>query len=370
MDYYSEANIPALALFRTRAEVLDASARLWNTDTPHKLRIGEAFERTSPWIGRVFSNYLEPGISKDAFLERWESLVRPHPSYASSDAEKSWLDLYRLYGKGSDSLDIERMVSGLYQGRPPLDFVVPEQQLPGPILSTVHASKGREAGHVVFMITPSSKSELDDDSAIEESRVCFVAFSRASETFHIEPGRHVRGQKHRERIIRKTRSKSGGRPSIQVHFGKKGDIHPTAHVEKEHWPSSEEDQRNLQDYLWDNAFTHVPLRARNSAGSNWKYHLYTKKEMSPVQCFGRLDDSVNQELFGIAKSQFSDGKKYRPGSDINYLYMVGATTSVIPKETDLRRSLIGPYSASGIFLTPVLFGFSTVFYQTYVGRRS
>ena len=92
--------------------------------------------------------------------------------------------------------------------------------------------------------------------------------------------------------------------------------------------------------------------------------------MSPVQCFGRLDDSVNQELFGIAKSQFSDGKKYRPGSDINYLYMVGATTSVIPKETDLRRSLIGPYSASGIFLTPVIFGFSTVFYQTYVGRRS
>ena len=106
-----------------------------------------------------------------------------------------------------------------------------------------------------------------------------LLLSRASETFHIEPGRHVRGQKHRERIIRKTRSKSGGRPSLSA-LWEKGRHSSHRACGEEHWPSSEEDQRNLQDYLWDNAFTHVPLRARNSAGSNWKYHLYTKKEMT------------------------------------------------------------------------------------------
>ena len=77
---------------------------------------------------------------------------------------------------------MRRLREILIRLRPPVDFIVDEKTLPGPVIGTIHSSKGREADHVHLMLPPDSYVDGDRFTATalaEEERVMFVGATRA-----------------------------------------------------------------------------------------------------------------------------------------------------------------------------------------------
>ena len=88
-------------------------------------------------------------ITKSAFDGRWAE-VRPLPSRSKDDL---WSDLFALAGLSSGNLDLHSLAVRLSQERPPLAVTQTDiGPSAGPLLSTIHAAKGREADTVHVML--------------------------------------------------------------------------------------------------------------------------------------------------------------------------------------------------------------------------
>jgi len=77
----------------------------------------------------------------------------------------------------------------LGRAKPPADFTLPEIGVTGPILGTIHASKGREADHIRLMLPAQQKEGNNSTSDYEEeTRVIFVGASRAKKWLGVGSG--------------------------------------------------------------------------------------------------------------------------------------------------------------------------------------
>ena len=78
----------------------------------------------------------------------------------------------RIAGRKDGSVDMQRLRRRLGQTRPPVELTLPEYGLHGPIVGTIHASKGREASNVVLLLPNGAEFESIEDEK-EETRVLF-----------------------------------------------------------------------------------------------------------------------------------------------------------------------------------------------------
>ena len=314
-----EGRNDVLLLYRTRAEVLQASSFLWSSNVPHKLRMSGLPVRLQPWIARLFYDFTDRYITKDVFLSRWQERVNNHRDYAHNiNADSSWADLLQYADKGNTTVDMRLVRRTLSRSRPPIEFIVDEVMLPGPMLGTIHASKGREADAVHLMLRKDIQlgKEPTESQIDEEGRVVFVGATRAIKELKVgNSSRTYASRLNNEGRVYKLGKKTKS-PRAQTEFLRESDIDKYMHVRSDQWDDNESMAHSVQDFLWENCISHVPLYAENSADTNYRYWLHTLD--GSMEWVGCLSEWLNNDLWDLAKIVEKHYKKkpLRPGSKI------------------------------------------------------
>ena len=163
-----------LILYRSRAEVLHESQALWQAGIGHRLRLSGLPVALAPWLAILLHDFTAARLHRDEFMDLAANRL-------SLDGTVLW-DLL----SPDLSLDVRQLLQRLSAAQPPPELCSFDPGDPaGPILGTIHASKGREMPHVQLML-PGTRTRLDDPEA--EARVLFVGATRARKTLEIGAG--------------------------------------------------------------------------------------------------------------------------------------------------------------------------------------
>lgn len=339
-----------LVLFRSRAEVLLASSYLWGDGIAHKLRMSRIQTRVHPWLARMFWDFEDDYIDLNGFRARWTERISPGVD------ENVFAVLRRIAGDGVDRVSVRRLRSIAGRDRPPIEFLVDETELAGPVLGTIHASKGREANTVHLMLPPDTfmegtgKNEKSGAEIAEEERVLFVGATRARETLRVGKGdRLFASRLESGRVFKGVRNNSKAR---QVEIGLLIDL-DRASLASSSRPLDE--VKENQEWFWAHRFDCVELY------TEYDFHLrrivlFRKEDDREL---GFMSDLFAKDLFEIA-DRVKDAN--RPGKTTRHIRMIGSSTVVIPES--MRTSLHSPWRHSGIVLAPVLTGFPMVYFNS------
>jgi hypothetical protein len=359
-----EGRSDTLVLYRSRAEVIMASSYLWGKGVTHAVRMSGIPPRVHPRIGRLLGGVTEDLLDRKGFENLCSERIGGSP--ASYDA--MWELLLAHAGESNGRIQLLRLRELLARDRPPIDFLVDEAEMDGPVLGTIHASKGREADRVHLMLPPedyltSRKVDPTPPEIAEEERVLFVGATRARSFLFCGPGSKL-GSKRLEsgRIYRPTRTRPNAR---QIEVGLAGDIMLTSLADSSR-PLRE--ITRIQEWLWERRTTVLELESRydNELGANVLWHVDGDKELKICS----LSSQFSRDLFSVGKEVAKSMKcaRCKPWTRIRNLRMVGVTTVVIPQAA--RDALRVPWRHSGFLLAPVITGFPLVQYQSYCSAKN
>ena len=345
-----------LILFRTRAEVLMASQFC---KVPHRLRLSGYNSTLPSWLALCFFDFTEYFLDKLGFMELWSERIEgiAAPEY---DALSAWDRLVRVAGETDELIDMNKLRKALSRSRPPIDLGISEYGLPGPLVGTIHASKGRESPNVV-LILPSrfaSKSETDDlDSEVEEARVLFVGATRAISSLVVGKGTWVGGT-----------SLPSGRTYRQAHNGKtmievgcRGDISASGLVGRGVF-SSVAAAVDAQRFL------------EKVSGVVTEYSLYTDSELkwrhfiSPSAdgpSIGMMSENLKYAIYDVMNTQ-AKGRSLKPPQKLSYVRGMGGETLVLAPDDGELELLHEPWASSGFVLAPKISAFPSF---TFYGRK-
>lgn len=347
-----------LVLFRRRAEVILESAQLADAGCCHRLRLSGIPRPVHPWIGWVLGTHQSPAIRRSEFRSLWEDLLLGHVM-GDLDLEGAWELLSRFApGETDDELDLARLRTLLSRPAPPPALASPECGVSGPILGTIHASKGREARRVLVVLAHG----LPPDDVDEECRVLYVALTRAtSEILHAE-GRRIRAGS-----LDDGRTHSWTARGLQIEVGMEGDLELTS-------PVSSRLHRRPEDAIRNQLLLATrmaePFRLDAQSDPSWGNVL----RISPADgTGGEVADFRPQvsRLLVEAVTKAGRGKrlKRQPVDQLAGLYMLGARTVAVPPGDPRLDTMIEPYRTSGLFIAPVVRGFPVVVSRNKRRRR-
>lgn len=340
-----------LVLVRGRAQAAALADRFMGAKCQHRIRLPNQPDWIEPWIGRIFGGWASVGgrVKEEEFLERHEERVGH-----DGDGAERWGRLMTHAAGKRGTLDVDRLRSVLARpGRPPVDLCLNDHGQGGPILGTIHASKGREAPNV--LVVPSTTKEDQDP---EEDRVYYVALSRAKGRVRVSTGsqRFLAGGTTKSgsgRPTKKGYSKDASEAWANLWIGEDGDLDPTWALHD----ASDQDAMAQQDFLWSNRTQYEfvnnswpdrddddPRRVLWIEGGGMRHEL------------GRLNDQAHWAAVRTAQH-------YWPGEGrmpkwYQFLYMVGTTTYALDMESQV--SLPGKLDNTKIFLAPVIRGWCKV----------
>lgn len=348
-------------LFRRRADVLQQSS--FFADQPHRIRMSGIPICIHPWIGACFSEYTSPTLNRRMFAQLWQEKSKNLP-LASINEETAWQNLIRVAGESDVSISMKMLRNHLGRGVPPPDFCITEIGSQGPIIGTIHASKGREAEKVYLMLPPYIGKDTDHD---EESRVVFVGATRAQKKLIVGRGYALSA----DRLDRTGRTyslkTSSNKPRAQFEVGRDGDIKALGIAGREYFSIKEIHER--QNALLNMIGTINDAYAENDHGCGHVYRLKVSETRLDVAV---LSEIVGKDLFGIGehlKHNIRDGKNRRPPDRLDHLKILGIRTLILPADSQDCEKLHSPWNKSGIMLAPVLFGYTTAHFPFYFKRR-
>jgi hypothetical protein len=348
-----------LVLFRTRAEVLMASAFLWADDTAHKLRMSGTPARIHPWIGRLFGELQENFLNKEQFNTLW--LDRIANTRCEFNVDEAWSLLIKHVGDSSQRIKMTRLRELLARDRPHLDFVVDDDQLEGATLGTIHASKGREASQVNFMLPPDNYLNDDETSKYrstpreiaEEERVLFVGATRARQCLKVGSGtRMFASRLENKRTYKRTKKIKNSR---MVEVGLSGDVDQVSMADGR----LSEDPYELQQWLWGNSTKNIEMELIY----NSKFKRNVLVALEEKKNIGILSKNFYRDIWKLNSlvEEKENLTNLTPNIRIKNIRMVGVTTVVIPEEK--RADLAIPWRHSGFLLVPVICGFPMVYFN-------
>lgn len=353
-----------LVLFRRRAEVLIASSFLASAGKPHRLRMSGFPERLVPWIGAALSETVSVRLGRHAFMDLWAERVEG-TSLASCEASEAWEQLYRLAGAQGDVLDMRRLRQVLGRSRPPADLCLPDLGDRGPVIGTIHASKGRESEHVHLMLPLPVNEEGDGDD--EEARVVFVGATRGR-------SRLLVGQGYRQYPKRTSSGRvyqlhtANGKPKAQVEIGREGDLVAEGLAGRTLYADAESVHR-AQTTVMGLSSEIQSIVARADKDNGFAYRL-----MAPTgaDCLGVLAKSVNIDLFSIADhvQNATNSRRLRPPDRIPHISVRGLRTIVLPPDSPEADTLHDPWRKTGILLAPVVVGYTTLYFPQRRNRHA
>lgn len=354
----------SLVLFRTRAEVLMQSSMLWSGGVGNKLRMSGLPPRIHPWIGRVFGEFDADRISQSVFEDLWKSRIGSTLLTGAVGVDEAWTLLMDNAGERNDKVDVRRLREILSRETPPVDFIMDEKSLPGPVIGTIHASKGREAERVFLMMPPDDfiDSRQDGHVIAEEERVLFVGATRAKKELVVGSGfrTYAKPLQQSDRTYRLFHKAKGA--VAQMEIGRRGDVDATSQASGQ---MSENDASALQAWLWATSAMDLELVATYDRASKTNVLRTVDSEKRQI---GTLSQSFARDLFGVAEKVGAwVGKNgLYPSGEIKHIRMVGCRTVVVPPAQ--REKLLSPWRRSGFLLVPVIAGFTMVYCKQQKGQ--
>jgi len=346
-----------LMLFRRRAEVLTASSLLSSEGIAHRIRMPGTPANVHAWLGIVFHDFEGHLISRPEFLDRWTRVEID--ARGSATADTWWEILTRNAGKSDDVVDVHVLRRLLARSRPPIVFVAPEAGQSGPILGTIHSSKGREAKQVELRI-PHGYSEEGDLS--EEARVLFVGATRAKKALRVGKGFWLQSSSLKNGSGRVFRSLPDG--GVMVEFGREMDFDPAGQAGRSLFGmmSVLESQMRLRSMVGKiTSISGTSTALPTEDGKQYMYRLVTKDDKKVV---GHFSSRVDKDLYAIGKELHLD--KVKPPKEIRHLYSIDVRTVAFAPDDPVLSSLLSPFNRSGMMLAPVVVSFPKI----YVGWKN
>ena len=350
-------------LYRRRCDVLLTSSMLTQSGVSHRVRMSGLPVCLAPWIGAVLSEHTAPDLSRARFDQLWFERV-DGTALETCDAAWAWASLVRMAGRTQAVVNMRRLRQRLGRAQPPAELCQAEYGLGGPIVGTIHASKGREADTVHLMLPAHTQQDLDHD---EEARVVFVGATRGRS--RLLTGRAYR--QYASRIEASGRAYSlktrNSRARAQVEIGRDTDIGAEGVAGRRYFAATDAVYAS-QTRIRRLADEPVPLVAESDRETDFAYRL---KEVGQGQCLAVLSKSVNSDLFLVAdavRAKLRGGRR-RPPDTIRHLHVHGVRTVVLPPDAPETETLHEPWRGSGIMLAPLVLGYTTVFFPYISGRR-
>ena len=340
-----------LLLFRTRAEVLMASQFC---ELPHRLRLSGYGGTLPAWLAICFSDFVEPFLAERHFLDLWALRIESKTAAPYGPAE-AWQHLMRIAGRQDGSIDMQRLRQRLSQIRPPVELTLPEYGLQGPIVGTIHASKGREASNVVLILANIAEFESVEDE-IEEARVLFVGATRARASLIVG-----------ERSAFRAATLASGRAhhstrngqSTMVEIGRNGDITARGLVGCSEFSAA--DALAGQAFLTRVADVVTTYKLAADPGLAWRYRIHAGSE---GPCIGALSPYLTYDLWEILANK-NQKHSHKPPSYVNHVRGQGCATIVLSSDDNDLETLNEPWASSGFVLAPRIAAFPPF----YFGRR-
>ncbi len=344
-----------LVLFRRRAEVLIASSYCSAAGVEHRLRMSGYPTIVSPWIGWLFGDVVDPTITSVKFDELWDrQAVRASAPFEGHTRHECWALLHRMAaGRRPGTLDLVHLRSVVARSRPPVELCLPECGFNGPILGSIHASKGREADTVMLVMPTANDRDTDQESpavTLEEGRVYYVGATRARKMLIVAANTATPvGYLDSRRIYRRLRNNK-----VQLEIGRENDVDRLAHLS---WTSASE----IQEVLASCVGKTLPLQAYSLPELDYALRLVLGlKRSDGVTRYldvGEMSQSFRQEL-GRIWSIVDGEHRLKPPSRIPYLYLVAVTT--VGLTDDQSVAVRPPFNQSRLALAPVVKGFPTL----------
>ncbi|GAB4511299.1 MAG: hypothetical protein Tsb0019_06680 [Roseibium sp.] len=338
-----------LLLFRTRGEVLMAS-QFYNL--PHRLRLSGYGATLPAWLAICFWDFVEPCLAEGHFLELWATRIenKAAPPYGPSEA---WRRLLRVAGRKDGSVDMQKLRRRLGQARPPVELSLSEYGLEGPIIGTIHASKGREASNVVLLLPNGGEFESVEHE-VEEARVLFVGATRARASLIVGERNHLRASTLPSgRVYRSTRKGK----STMVEVGRDGDITARGLVGRREFSAA--DARAGQAFLTKAADVVTTYKLKSDPDLDWRYRILVSDE---GPCVGVMSRNLTFDLWEILENK-KQRHSHKPPRNVNYVRGQGSATIVLgPDDSDVEM-LNEPWASSGFVLTPRIAAFPPFFFR-------
>ena len=344
----------AFFLFRRRGEALQASSYL--ALRPHRLRMSGLPRCIHPWIAMVLWDWVEPQIDRAEFAKRWKARLN-HPQRLYVDG--AWRILVRICGVSENRVDVRKLSARLASKSPPVDLSEPDFGFAGPVVGTIHGSKGREAGEVYLYLPPVGAS-IEGDEAAEEARVLFVAASRAKSKLRIGQDPIFQSRK-----VRSGRAFSvypfGKHPARAcVEIGRSDDIDAVGLVGRSLYHDAK---------IAERAQTGVARLTGRMGGAaaqlgpksvDYRYELSLNDERL---CF--LQRNIGNDMFEIAKEVDGIVRKgcTNPPRELRYLRNFGTRTITVSPDDSVREALHSPWRESGFMIAPMVLGYGMVYFR-------
>ena len=351
-------------LYRRRSDVLLASSILISRGVPHRVRMSGLPPCLMPWIGVLLSEYTSADLSMAEFKDLWTQRVRD-TTFEIYEPDEGWAHLVRIAGRSHTVVDMRLLRQRLGRGRPPSELCYPELGQRGPIVGTIHASKGREADTVHLMLSESVGDNVDQD---EEARIVFVGATRGRTRLLTGEGwwqfaRRVGDSGRAYRL--QTRDK---KPRAQFEVGRDTDIQAEGLTGRLFFGDAAE-VRSAQARIRAFADNPMSLIAKNDADTGFVYRV---QEDGKNQCIATLSQSVNSDLFMIGKDIQATlkGRRRRPPNTIPHLHVRGVRTIVLPPESPEAEKLHEPWRSSGIMLSPLVLAYTQGYFPVSRIRRT
>lgn len=348
-----------LVLFRRRADALMGSSYVAGPGLAHRLRMSGLPPVIAPWIGWLFSEYGQPLISRRDFESLWEDRAAIAPNvFAKTSPDDAWKVLFHLAaGRRKGSVDLIFLRQLLSRARPPVEVCTPELGDSGPILGTIHASKGREADTVLLVMPPTNgnrdakATDGNKRAALhEEGRVYYVGATRARRFLWVGSSKGVgASQLDSGRVYRHTWGKF---PGAQIEVGRDGDVDTLAPL---NWGSPQHAQVMLARAIGEQHEAYaLLLRELDYVPKLYLRGPVDGKADIPI---GMLSLEFKYDLNKIWDTM-KNSSRVRPADEIRHLRLTAVTTVALPD--DKLGAVQPPYRQSGFALAPVITGFTKV----------
>jgi hypothetical protein len=337
-------------LFRTRGEALHAANVFFAQNEPCRLRLSGLPNVIQPWIAAIFSDCISPTLIKDDFYKKWVVLFSEN---LSLNVDLCWNLLVHHFGLSHEKIDVSYMRTRLSSISPPIEFCLPEFGGKGPVIGTVHTSKGRESDNVIFYF-PKIQAYIVNkfEECMEEARTVFVGATRTKSQLFIGDAELTTGRTHMKsgRAYREVGLRLN---SVNVEVGRTKDI-------------------NAEDLTGSDVFeTALDAKSSQSAlaqiNESKEYLKVSASRFKAEKKFTVNLKNSNNSLFTISSDFTYDLRDIvrelrvkTHGWELQGLQIVGSRTLVLRDQDPRLQKLHQPWCDSGVMLAPLLIGFAEV----------